>query len=183
MPALPRRPLLQALPGLALGLAARPMSATVPVLPLDLSLGLTAPAEARLGAPLPLRFTLRNRGSAAVRLLRWGTPFEGGWLAPFVDVRLDGQVLRWQGPQLKRGDPAPADYLGLAPGEQAEATLDLAEPVALERAGLLQVKARVHLHDLIIGADARPLPATARPRAAFRSLDLPCTSVDIRLLR
>jgi len=97
--------------------------ASSPVAP-ALRCALEAPAHAAAGGPVLLRFTVTNTGPAALQVLRWNTPFEAGWFAPFVSVTRDGQALPWQGPVLKRGDPSAEDYVRLESGAESK-VLDL----------------------------------------------------------
>ena len=138
---------------------------------------LEAPAHAAAGGPVMLRFTVTNTGPEPLQLLRWNTPFEAGWFAPFVAVTRDGQALRWQGPVLKRGDPAAEDYFRLEPGAARTAELDLALPVDLSRPGRYRVVPRIHLVDVFEARAAMP----PRPRAAHAGADLPCPAVTFSL--
>jgi len=140
---------------------------------------LEAPAQAVAGGPVMLRFTVTNTGPGALQLLRWNTPFEGGWFAPLVAVTRDGQPLSWQGPVLKRGDPAADDYFRLEPGAARTAELDLALPVDLSRPGRYRVSPRLRLIDVFEASAAAP----PRPRAAHAGTDLPCTAVEFTLTR
>jgi len=140
---------------------------------------LEAPAHAAAGGPVLLRFTVTNTGPGALQLLRWNTPFEAGWFAPFVSVTRDGQALSWQGPVLKRGDPAAEDYFRLEPGGTRTAVLDLALPVDLTRPGRYRVTPRIRLVDLFDARTAAP----PRPRADHEGADLPCPAVEFLLAR
>ena len=44
-------------------------------------------AQTTTGGGVQLTFTLENRGLHDLQLLRWGSPFEGGWFGPFVRVQ------------------------------------------------------------------------------------------------
>ena len=112
-----------------------------------------------------------------MQVLRWNTPFEAGWYAPFVSVTRDGQALPWQGPVLKRGDPAAEDYFRLEPGASRTAELDLALPVDLSRPRRYRVMPRIRLVD-VFDADAAVPP---RPRAAHAGADLTCPAVEFTL--
>ena len=62
----------------------------------DLRCALAAPARVAAGMPVMLRFTLTNAGSVPLDVLRWNTPFEGAWFAPFVTVTRDGRALAYE---------------------------------------------------------------------------------------
>jgi hypothetical protein len=155
-----------------------PAPASSPVAP-ALRCTLEAPVHAVAGGPVMLRFTVTNTGPGPLQLLRWNTPFEAGWFAPFVSVTRDGQALAWQGPVLKRGDPAAEDYLRLEAGAARTAELDLALPVDLSSPGRYRVVPRIHLVDAF---DARAA-APPRPRAAHAGTDLRCPAVEFILAR
>jgi len=150
--------------------------ASAPAAP-ALRCALEAPPHAVAGSPVLLRFTVTNTGPGALQILRWNTPFEAGWFAPFVSVTRDGQALPWQGPVLKRGDPAAEDYFRLEPGAAKTAELDLALPVDLSRPGRYRVVPRIHLVDVFEAQAAVP----PRPRAGHAGADLPCPDVEFTL--
>ena len=67
---------------------------------------LVLPARAKVGAPVPLRFELSNRGTRDVRVMRWNTPLEG-WLGNYLTVAGASGDLPYTGPQVKRGGAGP----------------------------------------------------------------------------
>jgi len=129
-------------------------------------------------ARIELHFRLRNDGPQAVQLLRWGSPFEGAWFAPFVRVQGAQGELPYQGAKMKRGDPAPDDYLALRPGQTAEARVRLEDAFDWSSAGReLQVSAQWRWHDAqVAGRGAAP-----RPRDRHQGLDQACGSLRIPL--
>ncbi len=153
------------------------VAAAVPAAPV-LRCALAAPTQVDAGRPVRLRFTVTNAGTAAVQLLRWNTPFESGWFAPFVDVSRDGQPVPYQGPQFKRGDPQAASYFRLAPGATQTAELDLAQPFDLSQPGRYRVAPRIHVVDAFDARDAR----APRPRAQHSGLDLDCPAVVVTIV-
>ncbi len=84
------------------------------------------PRKATLGGPIEVSFVLRNTGPAPVWVLRWGTPLEDfrGDALRIVDP--NGQPLEYQGPMVKRGDPAAQDYVRLEAGASTERVVDVA---------------------------------------------------------
>ncbi len=154
---------------LALGMAVLPVSAA-------LQCQLAAPRAAKAGAPLMLHFSIRNTGSSALRLLQWGTPFEPGWFAPFVEVTRNGQPLPYQGASLKRGEPEDSDYLAVAARRQRHARVDLALAFDLTAPGHYRVQPRLQLHDVLRAREGR-----SRPRQAHQPQALACNSVEFDL--
>src|SRR5262245_2973985 len=76
------------------------------------------------GAPLVLEFTLTNRGDRPLAVLDWNTPLEGMVGDAFV-IRLDGgDALPYRGPLIKRGDPEREEYVEVAPGKAATASVE-----------------------------------------------------------
>lgn len=155
--------------GLALGIAVLPVSAA-------LLCQLDAPRLAKAGAPLMLHFSIRNSGPSALRLLDWGTPFEPGWFAPFVEVMRDGQALPYQGPSLKRGEPEASDYVAIPAHRQRHARVDLALAFDLSAPGHYRVLPRLQLHDVLSAGQGR-----SRPRQAHQPQPLACNAVEFEL--
>lgn len=120
-----------------------------------------------------LTFTLRNTGATDVQLLRWGSPFEGGWFAPFVSVRSARGPLPFQGALRKRGDPAAEDYLTLHAGEERRALLALDDAYELPQQGALTLKAAWRWHDVVTAGGA------PRPRAAHQGQEQACGEITL----
>jgi hypothetical protein len=140
---------------------------------------LQATPQTPVGQPLPLRFTLTNTGAAPLKVLRWNTPFEGAWFAPFVIVTRDGgRALPYRGPMLKRGDPAADDYLPLEPGQSINAEVDLAQAFDLSRPGRYRVQPRIRLIDVVAPAAGASAP---RARAQHQGAELACPAIGVTL--
>ncbi len=101
----------------------------------------TLAIETPKGSTPHLQATLHNAGTREVRLLRWGTPFEGAWRAPLVQIERDGQPLDYQGPVVKRRAPQPSDHLTLRPGQSLQASLPLSPAWAVEQPGRYRISA------------------------------------------
>ena len=125
------------------------------------------PAQGQ-GQAVMLQFTLTNTGPEALWVLRWNTPWEGRWLAPFATLERDGQPLDYQGAMVKRAAPDAASYLALAPGQTLPASLPLAPAFDLRHAG------RYLLQPTIILGDVQVQEGGAGPR-----LGLPWNSVGL----
>lgn len=137
-----------------------------------LSCTIEAPQTAPLAGPVMLRFVLRNVGDGPLRVLAWGTPWEGRWTAPFVRVSRDGADLPYDGPMVKRMAPAPRDYFVLRPGDRREARLDLGDAFLLDRSGLYRVVPTIRLPDV---------RAPDEPGDAPHLLVLDCADVTVTL--
>lgn len=120
-----------------------------------------------------LQFTLRNASPRDLHLLRWGSPFEGGWFGPFVRVSAPQGELPFQGAMRKRGEPSAQDYLLLRAGQTLTAELALDDAFALPAAGTLKLSAAWRWHDVAAGAT---LP---RPRSRHQGLDQACGEVTL----
>ena len=142
---------------------------------IDLHCSLTAPARVVSGQPVPLRFTLANRGAVAVRVLEWGTPLEG-WFGAYVEVSRDGVAISYRGPMVKRGDPTADEYLRIAAHRTRRAEVDLAQPFELAIPGVYRVRPRITLFD--VAAAGTPVP---RPRDRHAPLALNCPEFEIRV--
>lgn len=137
---------------------------------------LQAPAQAVAGHPVLLRFTFTNSGTVPLRVLRWNTPLEGAWFAPFVDVTRDRKAVAFQGPMIKRAEPRAEDYIRIEGGKTIAAEIDLALPFDLSKPGLYRVQPKLRLHDVFV--DDAPAPRT---RAEHQGADLACPAVEIQL--
>ena len=141
----------------------------------DLHCTLTAPASVAPGQPVPLRFTLANRGGAAVQVLEWGTPLEG-WFAAYVEVSRDGVAVPYRGPMVKRGDPAADEYVRIAAHRVRRAEVDLAQPFDLSAPGVYQVRPRITLFDVVTAGTPAP-----RSRDRHASQTLSCPEFEVRV--
>ena len=129
---------------------------------------LELPESVRLGAPVPLTLQLHNAKRRPLRVLTWGTPFEGGWWQPFVRVFRDEADVPYIGPTAKRGTPEPAEYLPLPAGATRRATLDLRDAFDLTVPGSYVVSSAIILHDVLIGgAHHRVEPRCATVRVTI----------------
>lgn len=169
-----RRPLLShALGLLLLGALPSTMAHAVTPLPPPQELSCQFHASREAAGAVMLNFSLRNTGTRTLHLLRWGSPFEGGWFGRFVRVITPQGELAYQGAMRKRGDPSAADYLLLAPGQTLEAALALSDAFALPATGTLQLKASWRWHDVMSGA------SPPRPRAAHQGQDQHCGTLTL----
>ena len=141
-----------------------------------LECAISVPTQAATGRPVPLRFVLRNRGSAPLQVLSWGTPFEG-WFAPFVKVWRDDAELAYKGPSIKRGDPEREDYLRIAARRSRVATIDLSQAFDLRRSGHYRVQAQITLHDAFAASAGTP----PRPRERHAAQSLACNDVRFEI--
>lgn len=100
----------------------------------------TAPASVQLVEPVvPVGFTLRNEGSAAITVLRRQTPLEG-ILGDLFEVTFEGRRLDYRGRMVKRGPPTADEFVTIAPGSLTHATFDLGEGYDLSSRGRYRVR-------------------------------------------
>jgi hypothetical protein len=107
--------------------------------PLHCTMQLAPPDPTDTGPRLQVE--VRNTGIRNVRLLRWGTPFEGAWFAAFVTVTRDGVALPYQGAMVKRGAPRTGDYFTLTAGGTARAAMAFEPAFDLTAPGRYRVRA------------------------------------------
>jgi hypothetical protein len=101
---------------------------------------LTAPGSVPLTEPVvPVGFTLRNDGDVALTVLGRQTPLEG-MLGNLFAVTLESRRLDYRGPMVKRGPPGADEFVTIAPGSHAHATVDLAEAYGLSSPGTYRVR-------------------------------------------
>jgi hypothetical protein len=118
-----------------------------------LSATLAAPATLANGESLPLTFTLTNHGDAGLYVLKWLTPFEG-IANEIFRVERDGEILPYEGPLVMRGDPIEEEYLFLAAGASASATVNLATVYDLSEPGAYTIAYTAALQDVAGSQDA-----------------------------
>ncbi|MDP4983481.1 hypothetical protein [Pseudoalteromonas tunicata] len=80
-----------------------------------------------------LTFSVHNQTSQIQSVLTWQTPLEGFWSEMFIIKDENNQDVIYQGPLAKRGQPAKADYLNLAPQEKTMMSLVLSDAYALKK--------------------------------------------------
>lgn len=158
---------------LAVGLLAIPAAAAP-----ALRCSVEAPARVAAGQAVVLKFTLRNPGPAPLQVLKWDTPFEGSWLAPFVELTREGRPAPYQGPMVRRAEPKADSYLRLEARGSASAEIDLAPAFDVSVPGRYRVQPRLHIADLHV-AHAGPVE---RPRAEHQGVDVACPAVQFQVL-
>jgi len=85
--------------------------------------------------------TMTNTGNSTEYLLKWQTPF-GAVDAPLFEVTRDGLPVRYQGRQVKRAAPTPADYIALKPGASRSARVELSALYAMSVTGAYSIRYR-----------------------------------------
>lgn len=123
-------------------------------------------------AAVEFELTLVNRGRDAVHVLEWGTPFEGAWLQPFVEVWYEGSPLAYRGAMVKRGDPSRAEYFTVPPGQSRHARIGLQDAFDLSGPGAYRVLPKIVLHDVVVASAPWP-----RPTGQHRRVALECPAV------
>lgn len=116
---------------------------------------LTLPARVTSGDPIALTLRLSNPGAESIAFLGWGTPFEGMWTGPSIDVTHDGAPQPYLGPMIKRGAPSAEEYVVVPSGGAVTAALPLHEAYDLSQPGRYQIVPRFVLRDVARGGDAR----------------------------
>ncbi|HEV6965785.1 hypothetical protein [Roseateles sp.] len=164
--------MLHRLPGLLMLMAA-PLAQAGGGMPAPAELACRFEATADAAGHVMLKFTLRNTGPHELHLLRWGSPFEGAWFAPFVRASTAQGELPFQGALRKRGDPSAQDYLRLAPGQALSAELPLADAYALPASGPVTLRAAWRWHDVMAGG------TPPRPRDRHQGLDQACGELTL----
>lgn len=125
--------------------------------------------------PLEITFKLTNGSGQTLHILKWHTPLEG-FKADIFRVERDGQRVPYVGRLYKRGAPQPEDYVTLAPGESATASVDLAEGYATYAAG----RYTAQLEGSVFDADAAPLAErAAKPTLAAKALASNAVSFEL----
>lgn len=137
-----------------------------------------APASVVAGEPVKLRFTLANPGPLPLAMLRWDTPFEGVWLAPFVDVSRDGRTVPYRGAVVRRRAPDPTAYLRIEAGASASTEIELEPAYNVSMPGRYRVQPKLRLVDLHV-AHAGPVE---RPASEHQAATLRCPAVSFTVV-
>ncbi len=58
-----------------------------------------------------IEFSLKNLSDKSMRLLKWGTPFEGRFTDDMFEVVVNGKPVPYTGMMIKRGAPRESDYI------------------------------------------------------------------------
>lgn len=128
------------------------------------------------GEPVLVDMELRNRGDVPRYVLTWYTPFEG-LAGEIFTVEHDGEAVPYRGLLAKRGEPVASDYIEIAAGASAEASVDLAPSYDISAPGTYRVEFVAGLHDVAERAEEVP-----RPRDQHRPQRLECRTIRFRLL-
>ena len=156
-------------------LAAAPGEADEAAIP-ELSCSLAAPAELPAGEAVHLRIGMHNGGTQSVEVLRWSTPWEGRWAAPFVAVSRDGVALGYGGRMVKRSRPQAEDWFVLVAGGTVTGEVDLSAVYDLSVPGSYQIAPRLRLLDVRIMGAGRRAPGEA---SSARPLDCPAAVIRV----
>ena len=124
----------------------------------QLEASLMAPKEsAALGDRFELVFSLTNPGATDVWVLKWYTPLEG-MKGDILEVRRDGQPVRYEGPMFKRGNPSANDYARVPAKESVTIAVDPGLGYSIDKPGLYEFRFRGEFYD---ASDFKP------PRASW----------------
>src|SRR5712692_7336415 len=99
--------------------------------PLSYRIELASPLA---GEDVRVRFVITNAGAEPLTVLKWYTPLEG-IAGNILQVVCDGKVVPYKGPQIKRGQPGPDDYVTVDPGKSVSGVVALSEAYDLPAAG------------------------------------------------
>ncbi len=127
------------------------------------------------GEPVRLRFALRNLSGRRLYVLKWYTPLEG-LRGKIFKVTRDGAELPYRGMMSKRGNPARSSYVAIAPGDSAQAEVDLARAYDFSAPGLYTIEFQSRIHDFTWNEKELP-----RPSETHRPCPLTCASLTLRI--
>lgn len=140
---------------------------------------LSAAATYRLGDAIEVTFSIQNSGTTAYQVLTWGTPLEDE-VTNFLILERDGQVIRYDGRHVKRGDPTEQDYVVLGPNEALTRQVDISRSYPIDTPGVYQATLKATLFDIF------PVPGAAkqapRLRAQHQPHDLPPATVQFTVV-
>lgn len=104
-----------------------------------------AHASIHAGKPIKIHFSLQNKSSQTVCVLKWHTPLEGIYNNIF-HTTVNGQEVIYTGIAASRGKPVPTSYVILKPGQEAHADVDLAKSYdfSITASYVIQLHTRIH---------------------------------------
>lgn len=164
------------LPRIALVWAAA-VSLAAGVMPADafpVNCQIALPAKVAWTAPITLQMTLHNAGKQTLNVLNWHTPFEG-FFSRYLKVTGPQGELAYGGALVKRGSPERDEYLSIAAGKRATASVDLRDVYKFDVAGEYRVEYIGQLAD--VRTDEKP-----RKLAQLVAMRLRCASVTVQLI-
>jgi hypothetical protein len=142
---------------------------------ISLECSLKAPATGRVGDPVKVSFHLQNRATQPVYVLTWRTPLEGLFGNDW-SITHGGAEIPYQGPMVKRGDPAEDDYVAIAPGAAADAEVEVSLAYEMREPGRYRIALRGPLMDATTNKTEVP-----RPLAQQKAVPISCPAVEIEL--
>lgn len=128
------------------------------------------------GAPVILRFSLRNPSDQSFFVLRWQTPLEG-LLDRVFAIESEGWKVPYRGPIFKRADPTPEEYVEIPAQVAVSMVVDLATAYDLSKPGEYLVEFTSQLHDVAVEEAEVP-----RPRDRHEAVELECNAVTVHIL-
>ena len=140
-----------------------------------LSCALQAHARVRSGDPVRVHFRLKNLAARPLFVLGWRTPIEGLFGNDWQVTR-GGVEIPYQGPMVKRGEPEAEDYVTIAPGEAAEAEVEVSLAYEMRQPGRYVIAFRGPLMDVTTATAAVP-----RPLAQHQPMAVQCAVLEIEV--
>jgi len=99
-----------------------------------ISCTLSVPHTSFITNEILLDFTVTNLSNKSISLLTWYSPLEGFLSNLFLITNLDSnELLNYQGPMVKRGQPTQDDFLPLAVNESITNQINLAQAYQLTK--------------------------------------------------
>ncbi len=85
--------------------------------------------------PMEVLFYFHNATDQAVTILPWGTPLETNMTADRFTVSIDGELMPYSGPVVKRSAPNAEDFITLNAGEKKEVVVSLSDGYDVSKSG------------------------------------------------
>jgi peptidyl-Lys metalloendopeptidase len=115
-------------------------------------------------------FTLTNRSSGPLKLLKWTLPIDGV-SGEIFSVTRGSQPIQYIGPLVKRAEPTEADFINIEPGRSISVPVDLSLYYAIYEAG-----------NYAVTYDTERVGVLVRPPAALRRAQVLSNAATFRLL-
>jgi len=125
--------------------------------------------------PMKIKFLLKNTTGQKLNILKWFTPLEG-FNASIFSITRDGEPVKYIGRVVKRGAPAPEDYIAIDAGAEVSVEVDLAEAYNIYQIGEYSVEFNSRLLDF--GSDK---PEVQAKKPLFKPKLIQSNTVSFKL--
>jgi hypothetical protein len=118
---------------------------------------ISANQNIKLGQKVILHFTLTNNSDQNISFLKWGTPFESSISRNILSIKLNGNILPYQGRMVKRGKPTTNDFITIKAKSSLKQQIDISKAYAFKAVGTYSITYNDSLLTLKTPLNKQPL--------------------------